>query len=195
MNNSQGTGRPVWTHTKAPVFILGNAHCGKSELAIQCLRPDEPALVIGTAPPTEPAFQARIAELQCMRPPTWDSVYAGTDLVAAVIHAATDFRQVLIDSVNQWLATLLLSCGEEIDGSEQGRSNLLTSRIDELVKVLAQYKQTKFVLVSAEIGGGPAPSRMAERLFRQHLGLANQRLAQAAASVLLVHAGIPTILK
>lgn len=195
MNNSQATGRPAWTQSKSPVFILGNAHSGKSELAIQCLRPDEPALVIGTAPPTEPAFQVRIAELQGLRPPTWESVYAGTDLVAAVLHGATDFRQVMIDSVNQWLATLLLNGADDADGSEQGRANLLNSRVDELVKVLGQQQQTKFVLVSSEVGGGPAPSRMAERLFRQHLGLANQRLAKAAASVLLVQAGIPTILK
>ena len=195
MNNSQANGRPAWTQTKSPLLILGNAHSGKSELAIQCLRPDLPGIVIGTAPPNEPTFHSRIAELQGLRPATWDSVYAGTDLVAAVTSATANVQQIIIDSINQWLATLLLSYSEDDDGSEQGRANLLNSRVDELVKLLKRNQETRFVVVTAEVGGGPAPSRMAERLFRQQLGLANQHLARAASSVLAVQAGIPSILK
>ncbi|MBM4252549.1 MAG: hypothetical protein FJ146_11310 [Deltaproteobacteria bacterium] len=195
MNNSQVQSRPAWTQSKSPILLLGNAHSGKSELAIQCLRPDLPALVIGTAPPTEPAFQSRIAELQGLRPATWDCIYAGTDLALAVSSATADVKQVLIDSVNQWLATLLLGYSDDADGSEHGRTGMLNSRIDELITVLRSRADTRFVIVTAEVGGGPAPSRMAERLFRQHLGLANQRLARVAASVLAVQAGIPTILK
>ena len=53
----------------------------------------------------------------------------------------------------------------------------------------------RYVLVSAEVGAGPAPSRSAERLFRQQVGLCNQRLAQAASTVIAVQSGIASIIK
>ena len=191
----QAPSRPIWTQCPAPMFIVGPAHAGKSELAIQALAPDRPAVVVGSAPTDEPAFRRRLDDLQTLRPGGWDSVYGGTDLVATVAAATERCQQVLIDSVSQWLAALLLSNDPEIEGSEQGRAKYLERQVSDLLSHMEKHPHVRFVVVSAEVGGGPAPSRSADRLFRQQVGLCNQRLAKAATTVIAVQSGIASISK
>jgi RNA polymerase sigma factor (sigma-70 family) len=132
------------------MFIVGPAHAGKSELAIQALAPDQPAVVVGSAPTDEPAFRRRLEDLQTLRPGGWDSVYAGTDLVTTVAAATERCQQVLIDSVSQWLAALLLSSDPEIEGSEQGRAKYLERQVSDLLSHIERHPHVRFVLVSAE---------------------------------------------
>ena len=119
-----------------------------------------------------------------------ESFDVGADLAAATADAAGRYPQVLIDSLSQWLAGLVVG-GDE-------RAELATDvnfAVDELLRVVASHPRVRFVIVSAEVGGGPPPSRPRERLYRQQLGLANQRLARTAHGVLAMTAGIPSLLK
>jgi adenosylcobinamide kinase/adenosylcobinamide-phosphate guanylyltransferase len=186
------------TTTTAPAVVLGAAYSGKSELAMRLLAPDRAAIALGTAPANEPAFAARIAALKAGRPAAWDSRDAGHDLAAAVEEAARQAPQVLIDSVSQWLAGLLV--GGEAAPADGAPSFTATKaevvhRLEELLRVLGAFPAVRFAVVSAEVGGGPAPPRPVERLYRELVGQANMRLAQWAKTVLVVHAGVPLMLK
>ena len=204
----QEPSRHPWTKSRAPILIIGPAYAGKSELAMQMLAPDRDAIVVGSAPADEPAFARRLEQLKLLRPPHWECLDAGSDLVAATLEAAKRSTQVLVDAVSQWLATILVNNGlgttdtplspSSAGGADSGESRLsahLTTQISELLQVINNHPRVRFVLVSSEVGGGPAPTRSLERLYRQQVGLANQRLARLAASVISVQAGIGSVIK
>ena len=180
------------TQVKAPILVLGPAYSGKSELAMQLLAPDATAIVIGTAPPHEPAFAPRLTQLRGLRPPTWETLDSPTDLTAALQDSAARTSQILVDSISQWLATLVVH-GE--GHGEAAKADAVEARLEELCRALTATPECRFVLVSAEVGASPAPPRPGERLYRQLVGQANRRLAAVARTVLLVHAGIPLMIK
>lgn len=183
---------PLSSQIPAPVLLLGPAHAGKSELAMRLFRPDQAAVVIGTAAVRERAFHERLEYLKGLRPGPWESVDAESDLPSLVDEAAGRSGQVMVDAVSQWLATLVVSRGE---GGEDALADFLKAQIDELRGVIQKHPHCRFVLVSAEVGGSPAPSRAPERLYRQAVGQANQKLAELCQTVFWVTAGLPLKLK
>ena len=50
-------------------------------------------------------------------------------------------------------------------------------------------------MVSSEVGLGIVPDNALARVYADALGLLNQRMAQAAGRVVLVSAGLATVLK
>jgi adenosyl cobinamide kinase/adenosyl cobinamide phosphate guanylyltransferase len=68
------------------------------------------------------------------------------------------------------------------------------ARVDALVRAVGGCS-TRLVLVSAEVGLGVIPATRAGRLFRDHLGALNARLAEVCDEVLLLVAGIPLRLR
>ena len=68
--------------------------------------------------------------------------------------------------------------------------------IEELIEAArAMPRQCDTIVVSNEVGMGLAPVTPLGRAFRDLLGQANQRLAAAADSAVLMVAGIPVLLK
>lgn len=184
------------TQLPSPIFVLGAAHAGKSEYAQSLLAPDRPAVVVGTAEVSEPWMAERVLALKARRPPSWESFDGAQDLAARLAEAAAQCEQVLVDSVSQWLAGLV------VDGSRLGQSGeaVLAQELDAYVAEFSRVIEmlagkTRLVVVSAELGSGPPPQRPAERLFRRAVGLANQSLAARCATVVEVRAGLPLLLK
>ena len=71
----------------------------------------------------------------------------------------------------------------------------LQTDISELMKVFSMFSRQRIVIVTAEIGAGPAPEKTVERLFRMLLGTANCRFATMANTVIDVRCGIPMVIK
>jgi adenosylcobinamide kinase/adenosylcobinamide-phosphate guanylyltransferase len=185
-----------WTKLPSPILILGGAHAGKSELATQLIAPDRGAVVIGTADTGEGALSPRLKALKALRPPAWDTVETTHDLPAALSQAAKTSPQVLVDAVSLWLASLHVELGARGADDPVVAMADADQRINELIKVIAGVPAgCRLVLVSAEAGHGLAPQRVADRLYRRAVGLANQQLAKRAATVIEVTAGIPRFLK
>jgi adenosyl cobinamide kinase/adenosyl cobinamide phosphate guanylyltransferase len=183
------------TQIPSPVLVLGPAHCGKSEWAHQLLSPTLETVVLGTAPETEPSFARRIAALQDLRPAAWESRSVGDDLTFSLGEAAlgaTPYPQILIDSVSQWIALLTLGT---TPGHEDEVENRVWERVQEFFRTISSIQTARIVVVSAEVGGSPAPSRPLERVYRHVVGLTNQKLAALSASVVSLQAGLPRFLK
>lgn len=180
------------SQTKAPVLLIGPAHAGKSELAMRLLRPDESAIVIGTAHLREKTLADRVDRLKSLRPGPWESLDLVSDLPAVLNEAAAKTKQVMVDAVSQWLATLVVERGEEGESALEAH---LATQVDELGRVIRKHPTCRFVLVSSEVGGSPAPSRAPERAYRKAVGLTHQKLAELAETVYWVAAGLPLKLK
>lgn len=174
------------TRAQAPVLVLGAAYAGKSVLAARMLLPDRPAVVLGTGELEDPTFVRRVMRLKELRPDVWKTVEPVRDLPAALADALAEVDQVLVDSFSQWLAA---QC---VEGADEER---LAQYVGQIETAIRGAPKARVVIVSAEAGAGPAPSRPLERLYRRALGDANQRLAALSATVIEVTVGIPRQLK
>ena len=88
---------------------------------------------------------------------------------------------VLLDCVSMWIANLL--------GAGLGDHAVL-ARVEALAASLAR-RTLPVAVVTAEAGLGLVPPSPLARRFLDVLGLANQRLARAAESVIFVTCGLP----
>ncbi len=171
----------------ASFLILGGAKSGKSDLALALAeslggRP----VFLATARAGDPEMAQRIARHQARRGPAWQTVEEPLDLVPALEkHDALD-AVLLVDCLTLWLSNLL--AGEAMTPDQAaGRVEALAALIPRL--------SADLILVANEVGLGIVPHNPLARAFRDLAGSCNQRLAQAAATVVLVTAGLPLALK
>ncbi|HYX32158.1 MAG TPA: bifunctional adenosylcobinamide kinase/adenosylcobinamide-phosphate guanylyltransferase [Oligoflexus sp.] len=177
-----------------PVLVIGAAYTGKSELAHRTLDPHRKTLVIGTADMSEGLIAARVQELKRQRPDHWVHHDGKLDLASQLRTLAPDYEQVLVDSINQWVANLVLTHAQKY--SLEQLAPLCEREVFDLCAAVEETKhRTRIVLVSSEVGAGITPPKPVARLFRQLVSRINCRLAEHAAAVLLVSAGIPLLIK
>lgn len=112
------------------------------------------------------------------RPAGWGTLEVGN--LDEVLKAAHQWDAVLIDSLTLW-----------VSARKGGRA--LSEFEDFLVG--AGSLSVPFVLVSDEVGMGVVPESAAGRIFRDRLGLVNQRAAEAAGEVHLCVAGVDMRIK
>lgn len=183
----------AYQRLQSPLFILGSAHSGKSLLAQAAVDPTQATVVFGTADPRENALKERVDELKAGRPKHWQTIEDNAHLGERLNKLASDSQQIVIDSINQWVASRLLS------GSHRYSLDQLTDIVEtefaQLLKAIHEQRQKRIVIVSSEIAAGISPPHAIPRLYRRLTGVLNCRIAEAAATVLLVSAGIPLILK
>lgn len=187
-----------WTTLPSPLLVIGAAHSGKSQFALNLLDESKETTVIGTADPGEPAFALRLKELQSQRPPHWtlievapaDSHELPRSLGKILAGGAT---QVMLDSINQWIAAMLVTdLGKYSMHQIEQR---LETEFYTLRETVARPKKNRLVMVTSETGAGTVPPAAVERLFRQSTGRLNCMLAEACATVIFMSAGIPLIMK
>jgi adenosylcobinamide kinase / adenosylcobinamide-phosphate guanylyltransferase len=174
-------------------LVLGGARSGKSAHA-EGLLTDPVVTYVATARryPDDPDWDARIARHVARRPGTWHTVEAPApgDLPALLTATRPDDPAILVDDLSTWLVGVL-----DDAGAWEGHGlDVVEREVAELITAV-QTCRTRLVLVSAEVGLGVVPSTHSGRLFRDHLGALNARLAEVCDEVLLLVAGIPLRLK
>lgn len=174
------------------VLLLGPAASGKSELAHHFLDQKLPGIVLGTSTLDDPTLRERVEELRAFRPTAWRTKDVQVELPATI---ASDLPrcQILIDSVSQWLGSLIAVASGRYDLAQT--TALCEQETRDLCQGLYRMNDRKRVVVSAEVGAAPSPERDFERLYRTRVGLLNQQLAAVADAVFVVHAGIPLRIK
>jgi adenosylcobinamide kinase/adenosylcobinamide-phosphate guanylyltransferase len=165
------------------VLVTGGVRSGKSRHA-ESLLADAPLVTYVAPGPTgdgDPDWVARIAAHRARRPVSWTTLET-RDLTAALGVAGP----VLVDCLGTWLAALL-DARDLWDASAETVTTTVDALLDEVVETLALRDDV--VLVTNEVGLGVVPTHRSGRLFRDLLGLVNQRLAAACDEVHLVVAG------
>lgn len=176
------------------MLVLGPAHAGKSQTAIQMLAPDREACVIGMGHAASPWMVRRHAELRELRPPSWRLIEGQQDLSGAFQDALSTSEQVLIDSVSQWIGAMVHELGAATEPHKA--DEVVIPRLDELLRLVKSAAAThRLVIVTSEAGAGPPPGRAQDWSYRRLVGLANQRLAALCTTVVTMTAGIPAVLK
>ncbi|MEW6505036.1 MAG: bifunctional adenosylcobinamide kinase/adenosylcobinamide-phosphate guanylyltransferase [Chloroflexota bacterium] len=177
---------------KQLTLILGGARSGKSAYAEQyCKQRGERVLFVATATASDEEMKLRIANHRISRPADWLTLEAPRG-VGQAIRRAPLTPLVLVDCLTLLASNVLLGFPEEVE--EQDYQRALDGEMDELLAAYAAHPG-EWLIVSNEVGLGLVPPYRLGRLFRDGLGRANQRLAAAADTLLLMVAGIPLRVK
>jgi len=176
-------------------FLIGPAHSGKSYEAGALARPDLDTLVIGTANTHHPLMQNRVQALKAARPANWQHVDRPADVPSLVFAATSVHDQIIVDSLNLWLAALTVNHPAGLTAIEL--LEVLTAECDRMIDALGRARAAgaNVIVVGAEVGASPSPPVETERAFREANGRLNRAVAGMADRVILMTAGIPTVLR
>jgi adenosylcobinamide kinase/adenosylcobinamide-phosphate guanylyltransferase len=182
--------------TRQLVLILGGARSGKSRFAQETAsRLGERVLFVATAEALDEEMRRRIEEHKRARPSAWRTLEAPYDVGRRICDEAGSAQVVIVDCLTLLVSNLIGRCGgdsEHIDADLFGER--LKHEIRELVDSINSV-QASFIVVSNEVGMGLVPDSSLGRLYRDHLGKANQDLAQRADLVYFMVAGMPMVVK
>jgi adenosylcobinamide kinase/adenosylcobinamide-phosphate guanylyltransferase len=190
---------PVLVPAPAPrparTLVLGGARSGKSaeaELRLAA-EPSVTYLASGPVPDPEadPDWARRVAAHRARRPAHW--ITAETGDAARTLRRKED-QAILWDGAGSWLTAVLdrSGCWDQ-PAPRPGWERRVAAEVDDLVCAWRQAPG-RVVAVSDEAGSGVIPATAAGRLFRDQLGLLNQRLAAESEEAVLVVAGRVAVL-
>jgi len=169
------------------VLVTGGVRSGKSFHAESLLVAEPHVTYVAPGPEADldadPEWAARVAIHRARRPDHWDTIETH-DLAAAVRGAD---GAVLIDCLGTWLTSVI----DELDGWDQLRDDwepVLHDRLADTVEAISEHRGT-VVAVTNEVGMSVVPEHRSGRVFRDLLGIVNQRVAEECDDVLLVVAG------
>jgi adenosylcobinamide kinase/adenosylcobinamide-phosphate guanylyltransferase len=166
------------------ILVTGGVRSGKSQHAEKLLtgRPEVAYVAPGPLPgDDDPEWAARVAVHQGRRPAHWRTVET-TDLAAAIEPQVP----TLVDCLGTWVTAVV----DELDGWERESAAWMPEferRLDALVAAVTASDDV--VLVTNEAGLGVVPAYASGRVFRDLLGIVNQRVGAACDEVHLCVAG------
>ncbi len=173
------------------ILLLGGARSGKSTLAERMARElgGDQVLFIATAQAGDDEMQARIVVHQQARLSGWRTLEAPLRVAEQLRHLDFPLPPViLLDCITLLASNVLLMLPEDCSATEA------TGAVMAEIEALLGFQQTidaTWIVVTNEVGMGVVPPYRLGRLYRDALGAANQKLAQAADEVLLLVAGLP----
>ena len=182
-------------------FILGGARSGKSSFAMERAKKSRSVFYIATYRRTGDAdslntasrirmyrdreMEERIQKHKRVRPKNWKVAEEPINLSLAIKKKTENFQIILIDCITLWVSNLILKrkTAEEISIEAQ-------KLVDTIKKA-----NSRFILVSNEVGLGLVPDAKLGRIFRDIAGRVNQIIAENADEVYFMVAGIPVKIK
>ncbi|MGF1694152.1 bifunctional adenosylcobinamide kinase/adenosylcobinamide-phosphate guanylyltransferase [Vibrio lamellibrachiae] len=176
-------------------LVLGGARSGKSTHAeglakfqlLNTKRQDQSLHYVATAQPFDDEMKTRIKHHQNKRGQQWHE-HEVPIYLAKVVSGFNSKDVVLIDCLTLWLNNIIFFLGDNV--TEQKIQN----EIDCLLSSLDETDAT-IILVSNEVGLGVVPLGEVSRLFVDHAGWMNQKIAVIASHVDFIAAGIALTLK
>lgn len=176
-------------------LILGGARSGKSRRAeMMAAETGGEVLYVATAEPYDEEMRERIEAHQASRPGTWQTLEAPLEVGERIQRAEPEPDVVLLDCITLLANNVFGRDSAEDPESVQRGEMRLEREIDALLQARRGSK-AHWILVSNEVGLGIVPPYPLGRAYRDALGRANQRLAEAADEVLFMVAGLPMVVK
>lgn len=181
------------------ILILGGARSGKSTFAEKLAqRSGRSVAFVATATISDDDMRLRIERHRAARPANWQTIEEPLDLARALHQAAAQADVILLDCITLWVSNWLFTL-ENIDDASTVTSPYYEGALTEIDKLLITLNtldaQKTLIVVTNEVGLGIVPSYTLGRIYRDVLGLVNQRLASVADPVYLMIAGLGVDIK
>jgi adenosylcobinamide kinase/adenosylcobinamide-phosphate guanylyltransferase len=167
-------------------LIVGGGRCGKSrhalDLAQNC---SGRRLFVGTAQPLDDEMIDRIRIHRQERDPSFTTLEEPVHLDRAVAAIPPDTQVAVIDCLTVWLGNLMHHCPDE---------QAIMDKTGAFLQLL-DAPPCDLIIVANEVGMGIIPENAMARQFRDLAGQLNQKVAQKAATVILMISGIAVTIK
>ncbi len=172
-------------------LLLGGARSGKSRYA-QELASRQGGLVvyIATAQALDTEMEQRVAKHRNERSPHWITLELPYDVAKGYRESGLMPAVVLLDCLTLLVSNVLLAACPTDDIETEQALAAVDRELDSLLKGI-KNDTAHWIIVSNEVGMGLVPPYPLGRVYRDALGIANQRLAAIADEVFLMVAGIP----
>jgi len=171
---------------KGVILITGGGRSGKSRFALDYAnRNFSKKLYLATCELLDEEMALRIENHKKMRGPEWQTVEEPISIVDKIGDYGNQVEVILLDCITLWLSNLLLKWDNDLK---------IRDEVEKLIGAI-QESQTSFIFVSNEVGMGIVPADPLGRRFRDLSGMANQRIAEVAETVIFMVSGIPIFLK
>lgn len=164
-------------------LVLGGARSGKSSYA-QALAEaaSHNRTYLATATVWDEEMRERVLQHRRERREGWSTLEEPLALPETLLRTARPGSIVLVDCLTLWLSNLMLA-----DRDPDDATACLADAISKL--------SGPAILVSNEVGSGIVPDNALARRFRDAQGRLNQTAARVCDAVVLVTAGLPSLLK
>lgn len=188
-------------------FIIGGARSGKSSFAQKLAeRSNKSVTFIATAQALDEEMSARIAKHRAERAALWTTLEIPFNIALSLREDSSQSlpslssaagappraycRLYLLDCVTLLVTNLIMQNTQDDIGDERKSMQAVESEIGELLAYIHEH-EVDWIVISNEVGQGLVPPYQLGRVYRDLLGMANQRLASVADEVYWMVAGIP----
>jgi adenosylcobinamide kinase / adenosylcobinamide-phosphate guanylyltransferase len=179
--------------TSQLTLILGGARSGKSSYAQSLAEAaDKSVTFLATAQALDEEMFRRIQQHRAARPVHWETLEIPLGIASHVRQVKSDM--VILDCLTLLVSNLLMQFVTDDRVDEARFSAAVQNEVTELLAVIGEQEQ-HWIIISNELGLGLVPPYQMGRVYRDWLGWANQQLAREADKVILMVAGIPTVIK
>ena len=171
---------------KRIIFITGGCRSGKSRYALNYVNQHFlKKLYLATCEALDEEMAQRIEHHKKMRGPEWHTIEEPVEIVDKIRQYGDKVEVILLDCITLWLSNILMKWDSD---------SRIMDEVDRFVNVIKQ-SPTSFIIVSNEVGMGIVPAEPLSRRFRDLSGMANQKIAEMADTVIFTVSGIPIFLK
>ncbi len=168
------------------IFVTGGCRSGKSQFALDYANQHfHKKLYLATAEAFDEEMAKRIEDHKKKRGLDWQTVEEPIKVADAIRQHANHTEVILLDCITLWLSNLLM---------RQKSDHEVMNEVSTLIDTVKQG-QSSFIIVSNEVGMGIVPVESLGRRFRDLAGMANQKIADVAQTVVLMVSGMPVFLK
>lgn len=163
---------------------MGGARSGKSTFALrQASAIEGKKAFIATAEGLDDEMIVRINNHRKERGKDWITFEEPRFISRLLIDLMGRYDVILIDCLTIWISNIM-HAGLDIDKS-----------VNEFTEIISQDNPAFLYIVSNEVGMGIVPESGLARIYRDNLGYANRKIAEAATDVYFMAAGIPLKIK
>lgn len=178
------------------ILVTGGCRSGKSIFAEELLAPYEDVLYIATAKVTDEEMQRRVQKHKQRRSKAWRTHEGYKDL-ASVIKTDTS-THFLLDCVTILTSNFMfeddLPFEDKSPEQQEDTLQCILKEVETLIQAAKAYNK-QLIIVTNEVGEGIVPSYALGRVYRDYIGLINQKIAKEVDHVYEVKCGISILLK
>ncbi len=168
------------------ILITGGCRSGKSRYALDYAnRHFSKKIYLATGEVLDQEMARRVEIHRKARGPEWQTIEEPIEVGDKITQHGDKVEVILLDCLTLWLSNLLLRWDHE---------SRIMGEVERLIKAIKQ-SQTNLIIVTNEVGMGIVPEASLGRRFRDLSGMANQKIAEAADTVIFMVSGIPMFLK
>ena len=176
-------------------FILGGARSGKSSYAQKLAEASGKSVTfIATAQALDDEMSARIQKHRADRHAAWKTLEIPQGIASYLRGNVIRSECYLLDCITLLTTNLYMQFVED-DLVHEEKAKLAVDNEVALLLAYIRDHDEEWIIISNEIGLGLVPPYQLGRVYRDHLGSANQSLAREADQVIFMVAGIPMVVK